>query len=212
MRWKWIITAAVVYFLWVGNGDAIDGAVTALNEIVRGKRLTHSPADSEGYVAEAPDDLAAEAGASSTEAYSGARMIASENPLQDNTTKAAIAHCLINEASRRGITVTELLTRAKNPKNAGHYGSQKDLDPDSANFNGSDRYASTRTDPYQGELDIMEGCLDGSIPDLTGGATNFDEPGGEKDPDKVAANRVSSGLALVDVAGADSALRFWRPA
>jgi hypothetical protein len=208
----WIVVAAVVFFLVVGQGDPLDGAATVLNEIVRGARLTHAPADAEGLVEADPEELATQAGASSTEAYAGARMIASENPHQDNTTKAAIAHCLINEAARRGESITRLLTRAKNPTNDGHFGTQKDLDPSSANFNGSDRYASTRTDPYQGELDIMEGCLDGSIPDLTNGCTNFDEPGGEKNPDKVAANRVSSGLVAVDVQGADAALRFWRPA
>lgn len=208
----WLVVAAVVFFLFYGDSGVLSGVSTLLNEIVRGKRLTNAPADDEGFVAEDPGELATEAGASSTESYSGARMIASENPHQDNATKAAIAHCLINEAARRGESITRLLTRAKNPKNDGHYGSQKDLDPSSPNFNGSDRYASTRTDPYQGELDIMEGCLDGSIPDLTNGCTNFDEPSGEKDPNKIAANRVASGLVEVSVEGAAEQLRFWRPA
>jgi hypothetical protein len=207
----WIIAAVVVYFLWVGQGNPLDGALTAINELVRGSRLTHAPADSTGLVNEAPGDLADEAGLSQ-EAYSLARMLASEEGQADATTQAAVAWCTINEANRRGSSITSLLVRAKNPRNNGSYGSQKDKDPDSANLGGSDRYASTALDPYDREGTIASQCLDGTIPDLTGGATQFDRAAGEANPDKVAATRVASGSTLVAVAGADEGLRFWRPA
>jgi hypothetical protein len=207
----WIVAALIVAFLaFSGGGNPVVGAVTLLNEIVRGKRLTFSPADGAGLVADAPQDLADAAGAS-LDAYSAARMIASENPHDDNTTKAAICWCLINEAARRGESITALLTKAKNPTNDGHYGSQADLDPTSANYKSSDRYASTRLDPYQGELDIVNGCMDGTFPDLTGGCTNFDEPGGEKNPDAHATSNEQSGLQLATVDGTSPKLRFWRP-
>jgi len=208
----WIIVAAiVVYFVWVGGGNPLDGAVTALNELSRGARLTRSPADATGFVDAEPQDLADECGAS-LEAYALARMVSSEEGQQDATTQAAICWATINTARRGGRGVASLLLRAKNPRNNGYFGTQKDLDPDSDNFNGSDRYASTRTDPYARDLAIATQCLDGSIADFTGGATNYDRPAGEKNPEQVAANRVKSGLVLADVEGVASGLRFWRPA
>lgn len=205
----WII-AAVVLLALLGGGNPLEGALTALNELTRGKRLTHSPADSTGLVDADPDELADDAGAS-LEAYALARMISSEEGQQDPTTQAAIAWATINTARRRGSSVAALLLRAKNDRNNGYFGSQKDKDPDSANFGHSDRYASTALDPYARDLTVAEQCLDGTLPDLTGGATNYDRPAGE-DAAKVAANRLESGLVLVDVPGAAEGLRFWRPA
>ena len=207
----WIAGALVVYFLWVGQGNPVDGAVTAVNELTRGSRLTHTPADSTGLVNADPQDLADEAGAT-LEQYSAARMLGSEEPHTDATTQAAICWCLINEAAKQGTSITALLVKAKNPRNNGYYGSQKDKDPDSANLGNSDRYATTALDPYQRELDIATQCLDGTIGDFTGGATNFDRAGEEKNPDKVAVNRQSEGLVLAQVDGADDGVRFWRPA
>jgi hypothetical protein len=210
----WIVVALIVAFLaFSGGGNPVVGAVTLLNEIVRGKRLTFAAADSAGLVETAPQDLADQVGAS-LEAYSAARMIASENPHEDNTTKAAICWCLINEAARRSSSITDLLTKAKNPKNDGSYGSQEDKDPTSANYKHSDRYASTAEDPYQGELDIVNGCMSGAFPDLTDGCTNFDDLDAFKTQAKAdthAANNIASGLTLASVDGTSSKLRFWRP-
>jgi hypothetical protein len=206
----YIAAAIVVYFFWVGQGNPLDGAVTAINELTRGERLTHSPADSTGLVDGTPADLADEAGLS-VEAYSLARMIGSEEPHTDPTTQAAIAWCTINAAARAGSSITSLLIRAKNPRNNGSYGSQKDKDPDSANFGHSDRYATTALDPYDREGGIAEQCLDGTIADLTGGCTQFDRAGEEAHPEQVAANRIASGSVLASVAGTDSGVRFWRP-
>jgi len=207
----WLVALVAAYVLFLGRGNPLDGALTALTQIVRGKRLTRTPADSTGFVDAEPGDLAEEAGMS-LEAYAAARMIASEEGQQDPTTQAAIVWCLINKARRSGTSIVSLLTRAKNPRNAGYFGSQKDKDPDSANYGNSDRYASTALDPYTRDGKIAEDCLSGAIPDFTGGATNYDRPAGEKNPAQVAANRVSSGLELVAVDGAADSLRFWRPA
>ena len=208
--WVWVFIAVLVVWAWdVGRGNPVDGAVTLLNEIVRGSRLTHTPADSSGVVNAAPAALAQEAGLD-LEPYSLARMLASEEPHADNTTKAAIAWCTYNEACRRGVTITDLLLKAANPAHDGRYGSQKDKDPSSARFGKSDRYATTALDPYDGEGQIAAGVLGGTIPDMTGGCTQFDRPAGERDPDAVAQNRFASGAVAVEVPGTDPGLRFWR--
>ncbi len=207
----WVIVGAIVLvFAYLGGGNPLDGALTALAELTRGSRLTHTPADSTGFVDAEPSELADQAGAS-LEAYALARMISSEEGQQDPTTQAAIAWATINTARKRSSSVAALLLRAKNDRNNGYFGSQKDKDPDSENFGGSDRYASTALDPYARDLTIATQCIDGTLPDFTGGATNYDRPAGE-DAVKVAANRTASGLELVDVPGAASGLRFWRPA
>lgn len=209
--WTYVIAGAVLYFVFLGDGNPVDGAVTAINELSRGSRLTHAPADAQGFVDADPEELANEAGLTE-EGYSLARMIASEEPDSDTNTQAAIALCTINEARRRGTSITSLLLRAKNPKNNGYYGSQMDKDPTSSNYKGSDRYATTALDPYQREGDIAEQCLDGTISDFTGGCTGFDRAGEEKHPDRVAQSRVNSGLVEASVDGVDSGIRFWRPA
>jgi len=54
--------------------------------------------------------------------------------------------------------------------------------------------------------------LSGAVGDMTNGATNFDNPGGENDPAQIAANRAASGLSIRAVEGIDpSFLRFWGP-
>ncbi len=206
----WILAAAFVLFTLVGRGDPVDGIMTAINEVSRGPRLTHAPADALGFVADDPGDLAEEAGYS-LEAYAAGRMLASEESTSDTTTQAAVVWALLNKATRSGKSIADVLLQAKNPANRGHFGSQKDKDPASANFGDSDRFASTAQDPYDRDCKIAQQCMSGEIPDLTGGATNFDRPAGEKNPDKVAADRTSSGLEEVAVEGASEGLRFWRP-
>jgi hypothetical protein len=205
----WIVVALVA-FVWIGHGNPIDGALTAINMVTRGERLTYAAADSTGYVDADPQSLADQAGLTQ-EQYSLARMLGSEEPHSSPETQAAIAWATINKAARRGISITDLLLQAKNAKNNGHYGSQKDKDPTSPNFGSSDRYATTALDPYDREGQIAQQCLDGTIPDPTGGATNYDRPAGEKNPDKVATDRGNEGLVAVDVPSADEGLRFWRP-
>ena len=210
MQFLVLLAVALVVFTLVGKGNPIEGVVTAINEATRGPRLTYSPADPQGLVVDDPQTLAEESGYS-LEAYAAGRMLASEESTSNTTTQAAVVWALINEAARRGKGVADLLLNAKNPHNRGNFGTQKDKDPASANYGNSDRYASTAQDPYDRDCKIAQQCMSGEIPDLTGGATNFDRSAGEKNPDQVAANRRSSGLTEVAVEGADPGLRFWRP-
>jgi hypothetical protein len=211
MQVLWILVAAAVLFTLLGKGNPVEGVLTAINEATRGPRLTYEPADKSGLVLADPQELANEAGYS-LEAYAAGRMLASEEGNSSTTTQAAVVWALINKANASGKGIADLLLAAKNPRNRGRFGSQKDKDPNSSNVGKSDRYASTAADPYDRDCKIVQQCLDGTIPDLTGGATNFDRPAGESNPDKIAADRRSSGLEEVAVAGVDDGLRFWRPA
>src|SRR6266404_5278218 len=105
--WIWIV-AAIAAFALLGDGNPVEGIVTAIATLTRGPRLTHSPADDKGFVAADPQALADEAGLS-LEAYAGSRMIASEEAQSSTTTQAAIMHCLINKARRSGKGIAELL-------------------------------------------------------------------------------------------------------
>lgn len=192
--WIWIIAVAAVLAL-LGGGNPAEGVVTALALATRGPRLTHAPsADDSGIVDADPQALADEAGLS-LEAYALARAISSEEGNSSTTTQAAVAWAIKNAAARGGRGIFEQLCRL-----TGYFGSQV-----------ANKYASTARDPYDRDGQIALQVLDGTIPDSTGGATNFDRPAGEN-ADKVTANRLASHLVEVAVDGADSGLRFWRPA
>jgi len=210
----WVIVVALIWFWYSGDGDPIDGFRNALDQLQgRGARVGHYPADdTTGIVEEAPDELASDAGVQ-LDTYAAARMLASEEPHASRGTKIAICWCLQNEAAHRGESVTSLLLRAKNPAHDGYFGTQADLErwvskADGSRVHPSDRYASTRTDPFEEDIDIAQACLNGSIPDPTSGARRFDRPAGE-DAVRVAARRAGEGFHVVDVPDADPGLRFW---
>lgn len=204
-------------------GEASQALNDALNAIVKGNRLTHAPYDkTTGVVPGQPEDLAAAAGLD-VETYSLARMIASEEGRSNNTIKAAVAWAIKNKADSLGRTITDHLTRTLEPSHHGQYGTYILLDKSSSHYRESslgkpiqgDRDASTANDPYDGDAQIAAGVLSGQIPDLTGGANQFDRPDGEDDPDAVAAKRVKAGQVLADVPGIDpdvDGIRFWRAA
>lgn len=200
--------AIVLLFALVGDGNPIEGGLTLFNEITRGKRLTHATYGADGVVNIPPDDLATAAGAE-LEEYSLARMISSEEGQANNATKAAVAWAMVNYARRAAKSITAILVRAKNANHSGYYGTQRDIDQQSSNFNKSDRYASTANDPYQGDLDIARGILNGTIEDFTGGAIQFDRAASETNPDKVAEDRMNEGRTQVFPEGVDPGLRFW---
>jgi hypothetical protein len=209
--WDLVIAAAFVVALVAGDGDPIDGGLTLLNEIARGKRLTHATYGADGVVNVIPEDLAALMNASLDECAL-ARMISSEQGHSDTTTKAAIALVCLNNANRAGTSVAALLLRAKNPAHDGYFGTQRDIDQESANFNKSDRYASTALDAYAGDLEIARAVLNGTIKDFTGGAIQFDNVAAfksEADAARVANNRIAEGRRQVFPAGVDNNLRFW---
>lgn len=213
--------AAAGILAWFLFGDAEEGGVLgdvrqafndALNGITRGARATSCPYNkTTGIVPCQPAELAAQVG-EELDTYSLARAVSSEEGRSSDAVKALVAHAIKNEAARRGVSITHLVTSAKLPAHSGFYGTQRNIEKGTAGYDGSDRYCSTANDPYAGELAIARGVRDGSIPDLTGGANQFDRPSGESDPDRVARNRVNAGSELVtgldDLLGDD--LRFWR--
>lgn len=203
------VLLAVLAFFLLGDGNPVEGVRVLLDEIQRGARLTHATYGADGVVNVDPQTLADLSGASSLDAYALARMISSEEGRADNRTKAAVALVAVNKARRGGKTISSLLLHAINSSHSGFFGTQRDVDEDSSNYNSSDRYASTAIDPYEGDLAIAEKVLSGELADFTFGAIQFDRQAGEKNPDKIAADRIAEGRTQVYPDGVDPGLRFW---
>ncbi len=235
-RWLIAIGAATGVALWWFFGDDEAGGVLgdvrqvfrdAVGAIVEGRRLTHCPYDkSTGIVPCDPQVIADQMGCTLDEAAL-ARNIASEQGSSSTAAQALVAHATKNEAARRGLSVFALLTQTVSKHNAEHtvvhsgrFGTQADLEVWVVNAAGdrvhpSDRYATTSQDAYEGHLAVARGVFDGSIPDLTGGANQYDNPGGVSDPDALAAKRAAAGSERVDLSdlGVDIGdLEFWRKA
>ena len=139
-----------------------------------------------------------------------ARMLASEEGNSDNLIKTACAWATLNQARALGKGIAAVLTHARTPEHSGRFGTFKDIEEGTERYNLADRYASTALDPFRGDADIAGYVLAGTVPDPTGGATHFDRPGGEKDPDHIAQIRAGEGLRPVPVPGIDpTELRFW---
>jgi len=223
------IIAGVAYALWAlmrddGEGATVvdklsDGFRDIVSGITQGRRVTNAPhSKTTGTVPGTPDSLAAVAGVD-VEVYSLARNIASEEGNSSNETQAAVGWATLNYANAVGKSVTALLTQAKYPPHSGSYGTQRNIEVGTPNgpnpatgfMGGSDRYASTALDPYEGHIAIAQGVIDGTIPDVTNGATQYDRPAGESNPDAIAASRESEGKTEVDLSdqGVDPGLRFW---
>lgn len=223
------IIAGVAYAIWAlmrddGEGATVvdkitDGFSDILSAITQGSRVTNAPYSKvTGCVLGSPDTLAAIAGVD-VEVYSLARCIASEEGNSSKETQAAVGWATKNHADASGKSITDLLTYAVEPTHRGKYGTQRNIEVGTANGpnpatgfkGGSDRYASTANDPYQGHIAIATGILDGSIPDITKGADQYDRPAAERDPVAIANQRTSSGSTLVDLSdqGVDPGLRFW---
>lgn len=213
--------AAVLYAVWAlaqddGEGASpvdklADGIRELLNGIAKGDRVTHAPYSKvTGMVPGSPQSLADVAGVD-VETYSLARVIASEEGLSSAATQAAVGHSVRNHANTAGKSITAVLTYAKLASHRGSYGTQRNIEVGTDGYNGSDRYASTANDPYAGHLEVAIGIMDGSIPDFTNGADQFDRPAGERDPEAVEANRIAGGSEEVDLTGVvDDGIRFWR--
>lgn len=212
MNWTAVFLVGLVLLAVAGDGDPIEGATTILATIERGQRLTHASYGPDGVVRVSPQKLADEAG-TDLDSYALARMIASEHPRDSNEIKAAIASVALNYAAKVGRSISGLLLRANNANHTGWFGTQRDIDEESPNFQDSDRYASTALDPYAGELQIATAVLSGQLPDTTGGAIQFDAPPAFKTPAdaaRTAAKRLAEGRVQVFPDGIDpEKLRFW---
>jgi hypothetical protein len=200
----WLLVAIVVGILYLGGGDPVQGAFVAISMIERGRRLTSSTFDkATGNIVEDPQYLADQCpdAEGDLDLYALARLISSEEggPLNGNTERVAVAWGMINYAAASGMSISAILLQNSSSVKAGHFGTQPG------------RFASTRQDPYQGDLDIARSCMQGTIADITNGATHWDVPSGE-DAAAVTANRTASGLVPYAVDGIDSvSLRFWGP-
>jgi hypothetical protein len=185
--WFWTLVILGIAFIAPGAG------LVVLNVLTRGKRLTTTTADSNGDIQADPNDLARQAADTlgiadtSVEAYSLARMCASEGESYSPATKAAICWVALNVANARNTSVTALLTDDTNAHGQGLYGKQ------------TGRWASTINDPYEGDWNIALNVLTGATPDPTNGATHYFEPSLQ---DKLLA------LAKVKTSGAEKAAEW----
>lgn len=223
MRTRTVVILAAVggVALWFLYGNSESGGVVgdvrqafldAVSGVTRGSRVTSCSYDkTTGIVPCDPHQLAAQAGVDD-ETYALARAISSEEGTSSTSTKAVVGWVFVNEARRRGTSVFSLMTKAVTPGHSGKYGTQKDIESGTPSYNASDRYASTAQDPYDGDIAIATGILNGTIPDVTGGANQEDRPSGESNPDRVAAKRVAGGSELVQGIDdlVDGDLRLWR--
>jgi hypothetical protein len=136
--------------------------------VTRGARLTHTVLNDAGDVDDDPSSLAIAASAVagrdvSLDELALSRMLASEEATSSAATKIAIAWVAVNEARRRGVTAAALLLADRGPGD-GHFGEQRG------------RYASTRADSYEGDLQIASDVLEGRVADITSGAVHFYRP------------------------------------
>lgn len=195
-------------------GDVRQTFRDAIAGITQGRRLTRCPYNKTTGVADCDPQQLADAAGLDLDTYALARMISSEEGNSTPAVQALIAHAALNHARLQGTAISAVLLAAKNPAHRGRFGTQKDLEITLSNGrHPSDRYASTATDPYAGHAEIARGVQDGSIPDLTGGANQYDRPSGESDPERVAANRIAGGSEPVEGLGEIEGigdLRFWR--
>ncbi len=151
-------------------------------------------------------------------AYALSRVIPSEAG-GNRADQIGVAWTVINHAREVGLSVVDLVTRAKvkdsdgdrvDGAGAGYFGAQGDPV-------GGYRYVSTAQDSTDASRALAAACLAGDIEDNTGGAVNFDAPGAygaqagtsEGGADTFAANRAKEGKQLVDVEGSSGRIRFW---
>jgi hypothetical protein len=216
----WLLAAGVVVAWWWFGPDEEGGILGNVRQLVdagvdlvtRGARLTNAPYNtSTGVVPGAPQDLA-DSTSYDLETYSLARAISSEEGRSDDGTKLAVGWAIKNRADAGSGSITSLVTHATESTHSGYYGTQRNIDANTAGYNHSDRYCSTANDPYDGDAQIAYAIQTGTLPDPTGGAQYFDRSADDDNADQVAANRAASGLIAYDVPSASSGLRFWGPA
>ncbi len=153
-------------------------------------------------------------------AYALARVIPSEAGGLPRADQIAVCWVVINHAREVGLSVVDLVTRAKvkdsdgdrvDGAGAGYFGKQGDPA-------GGYRYVSTAQDSSDESRELAAACLAGDIDDNTDGAVNFDAPGAygvqdgtdESGADQFAENRRKEGKELAAVAGSSGRVRYWR--
>lgn len=139
-------------------------AITAAGTSRVGSATSKSETVGHTYVSESPSTLA-EAASVELDAYSLARMVASEYGSASSVTQLAVAECAVNYAHLRNKTITELLTYSQFSAANGHYGEQVG------------RWAATGKDPNHRNLAAAKAAIAGS--NVTNGAVDFFEPRGQ---------------------------------
>lgn len=191
-------------------GDVRQLMNDAINLVVQGKRLTHAPYDkTTGVVAPDPQALA-DSTTYDLETYALARAIASEEGDGSDFLQLCIGWAVKNRADAGSGSIAQLVTRAKYAPHSGHFGTQRNIEVGTPGYHGSDRYCSTANDPYDGHAQIALAIQNGTFADPTGGAQFFDRPAHDDNPAQTEANRLSDGLALAEIDGVPSSIRFWR--
>ena len=195
MKWWYYIsflTIAVAIWKWRRIRDEVNMAVHS--------GIEHSP----------PEQLASERGVD-TDVYSLGRAMQSEDSHHD--ARIGIGWAIKNHARNLHITITNLVTRNKNPSHYDHDGFYGRVVPG--------QYCATTLSPDDDTLVDADGVMSESIPDPTGGATLWDGPAGQdaahaRDPIQHPNNwatqkalRESEGYTLVELPGITSTV-FWR--
>ena len=127
-------------------------------------KITNAPTGSDGYVHASPSTLAAQAGMG-LEPYTLARAVASEYASGNAIEKDSIGWAFLNEARRRGKSLTALATLTSKYGQTNLYGSQE-----------HGRFISTARDPTKQDAYVADMILSSAWPDPTGGATKFFDP------------------------------------
>jgi hypothetical protein len=222
--WPWLALGIVVLALFIPNplSRVVKQAVKFLS---RGKAVNANwPYNKKSGLVEAePEGLAEEAGVS-LDVFALATMLSSEHGNDPQVYKEAVGSVALNEARRRGVSITDLLLTVVNPSHAGFFGSQADMEKTtSKGGHAADRYASTARAPYEDDIGIAKALIAGETPDPTGGALQFDSPRAQDagfkkglysmDANALKTKRESEGKTEVDIDGIDAyRLRFWRTA
>lgn len=153
-------------------------------------------------------------------AYALARVIESEGSGLPRNAQVGIAWTVLNHAREAGLSVVDLVTRAKIKQDgdrvdgagAGYFGKQGDPA-------GGYRFVTSAQDSTEDSRAIAQAVADGDEDDITGGAVNFDSPQSygaqdgteEGGGDTFAENRKKEGKVEVDLPGVSSSrVRFWR--
>ncbi|HYD01796.1 MAG TPA: hypothetical protein VEB22_11270 [Phycisphaerales bacterium] len=200
-RWQKIALwsgAALLGYVW--------GVPAVIDFVGRGRRLTETELDDNLSIPESPEELAERASAVvgryvDPVAYGLARMVRSEEPNANDTTKTYLVHVARNDASRSfGGDILRALTFSSVASRNGLFGKQT-----------SRRY-STRSDPYERDLVIAEAALEMS--DTTNGARKFyhkqlTEIAGVRSFDEIVERWGREGLEPFDLPGTPIGLVFF---
>lgn len=207
MRARWVILAGVLVL--VGGGVYYMATSKRKGSAPKSGGGSSGSGQAGGHIVnDDPATLARAAGVSLDE-EALARVMATEHPKSNETAKAGIGWVVVNQAKRRGVSISGLVLGS-----LGKFGSQ--------NLGG--RFVASQNPPSALDRRLAKEILRGQRLDPTGGAVQFDSPaaqrillargttGYKKTPEDVAKSRRAEGKEMVTLPGIPGdLLRFWRP-